>query len=97
MEARLAGEPTLPDGWHASAMTTEADLAPFTQVDLDEAHSRLNRLARIWVNRLSDLTPEQLDHSPGPGWTFRQLAFHLAGSTYYADAVGDLTHAERSS
>jgi len=80
MEARLAGEPTLADGWHASAITTEADLAPFTQVDFDEARSRLDRLAQIWVNRLSDLSPEQLDHSPGAGWTFRQLAFHLAGS-----------------
>lgn len=97
MEARLAGEPTSPDGWHASAITTKADHAPFTQVDLDEAHSRLNRLARIWVNRLSNLTPEQLDHSPGAGWSFRQLAFHLAGSAYYADAVGDLTPTERSS
>ena len=28
---------------------------------------------------------------PPAGWTFRQLAFHLAGSVYYADAVGDLT------
>lgn len=97
MEARLAGEPTLADGWHASAITTEADLAPFTQVDLDEARNRLNRLARIWVNRLSDLSPEQLDHSPGAGWTFRQLAFHLAGSAYYADAVGDPTATERAS
>ncbi|MBB4962372.1 cytochrome P450 [Micromonospora polyrhachis] len=94
MEARLAGEPTLPDHWHASATTTKADLAPFTQADLDETHSRLHRLARIWTNRLSDLTPKQLDHSPGAGWTFRQLAFHLAGSVYYADAVGDLTPTE---
>ena len=38
--------------------------------------------------------PEQLDHSPGPGWTFRQLAFYVAGSDYYADAVGDLTRTE---
>ena len=90
MEARLAGEETQPDHWHASATTTEADLAPFTQDDLDEAHSRLTRLARIWVHRLRTLAPEQLDHSPGIGWTFRQLAFHLADSTYYADAVGDL-------
>lgn len=62
----------------------------------------LTRLARIWVNRLEALTPEQLDRSPGTGWTFRQLAFHVAESTYYADAVGDLApartpeHAERT-
>ena len=91
LEARLAGEEPQPDHWHASATTTQADLAPFTQDDLDEAGSRLTRLARIWANRLGALTPDQLDHSPGDGWTFRQLAFHLAGSVYYADAVGDLT------
>ncbi|MET8327478.1 hypothetical protein [Streptomyces sp. NPDC005181] len=28
MEARLVGEETPPDRWHASATTTEADLAP---------------------------------------------------------------------
>ena len=33
LEARLAGEPPLPDRWHASTITTRADLAPFTQVD----------------------------------------------------------------
>ncbi|MFF2406639.1 hypothetical protein [Streptomyces sp. NPDC058092] len=91
MEARLVGEETQPDHWHASATTTEADLAPFTEADLDEARSRLVRLARIWANRLDALTPDQLDRSPGKGWTFRQLAFHLEGSAYYADSVGDLT------
>ncbi|MGW6899752.1 hypothetical protein [Streptomyces sp. NBC_00624] len=96
MEARLVGEETQPDHWHASATTTGADLAPFTGADLDEARSRLTRLARIWVNRLDALTPEQLDRSPGTGWTFRQLAFHVAESTYYADAVGDLSPARMS-
>ncbi|MCT9075431.1 hypothetical protein [Streptomyces fulvoviolaceus] len=91
LEARLVGETPQPDHWHASATTTEADLAPFTQEDLDEARSRLTRLARIWANRLGALTEEQLDHSPGEGWTFRELALHLRGSTYYADAVGDLS------
>ena len=90
LEARLAGEEPEPDHWHASASTTPGDLAPFTPEDLDEARSRLTRLARMWSQRLGALTPEQLDHSPGRGWTFRQLAFHLEGSAYYADAVGRL-------
>lgn len=90
MEARLVGEETQPDHWHASATTTGADLAPFTAADLDEARSRLTRLARIWANRLDTLTPDELDRSAGSGWTFRQLAFHLAESVYYADSVGDL-------
>ncbi|MFB8034810.1 hypothetical protein ACFC5Z_18090 [Streptomyces sp. NPDC056004] len=89
MEARLAGEETQPDRWHASASTTAADLAPFTGADLDEARSRLTRLARIWATRLDALTPDELDRSPGTGWTFRQLAFHVAESVYYADSVGD--------
>jgi hypothetical protein len=91
LEARLAGEETQPDHWHASAVTTEADLAPFTQEDLDEARSRLTRLARIWANRLDALTEDQLDRSPGEGWSFRELPRHLNESTYYADAVGDLS------
>jgi len=91
LEDRLVGVEPLPDHWHASATTTEADLAPFTQEDLDEARSRLSRLARIWAARLGTLTDEQLDESPGEGWSFRELALHLKGSTYYADAVGDLS------
>ncbi|MGV9287415.1 hypothetical protein [Streptomyces sp. NPDC003719] len=91
LEARLAGEPTQPDHWHASGITTDADRAPFTQEDLEEARSRLTRLARIWANRLDALSGEQLDHSPGEGWSFRELATHVAESAYYADAVGDLS------
>ncbi|MDI1454158.1 MULTISPECIES: DinB family protein [unclassified Streptomyces] len=91
LEARLAGETPQPDHWHASASTTAADLAPFTADDLDEARSRLTRLARVWAVRLDALTGEQLDASPGEGWTFRELAHHVAESAYYADAVGDLS------
>src|SRR5215471_15916117 len=43
LEARLVGQSPLPDHWHASAITTPADLAPFTREDLDEARSRLSR------------------------------------------------------
>ncbi|MGW8062544.1 hypothetical protein ACVV2G_09760 [Streptomyces ziwulingensis] len=91
LEARLAGQRTQPDHWHASAVTTAADRAPFTPQDLDEARSRLTRLARIWANRLDALTDEQLDRSPGEGWSFRELAAHLEESVHYADAVGDLS------
>lgn len=90
VEARLAGHEPLPDQWHASAITTAVDLAPFTAQDLDEARSRLTRLAQIWTDRMTALTPAQLDQAQGDGWTIRQIAFHLEGSAYYADAVGDL-------
>ncbi|HEY2791938.1 MAG TPA: hypothetical protein VGJ28_06265, partial [Micromonosporaceae bacterium] len=87
VEAHLAGRTPLPDEWHASAITTAADLTPFTAEDLDEARSRLRRLAQIWSLRLDGLSAEQLDAERG-GWTVRQIAFHLAESTYYADAMG---------
>jgi hypothetical protein len=90
MEARLAGRPTEPDRWHASAITTAADLAAFTTDDLDEARSRLRRLALIWDTRLRSLSEAQLDAVAGDAWTLRQLAFHLEESGYYADSVGAL-------
>lgn len=87
VEARLAGVPTIPDHWHASAITTPSDLAPFTAEDLAEATSRLSRLAQIWVVRLDSLTGEQLDRVTPGAWTIREIAEHLS-DTYYADAVG---------
>ena len=87
MVARLEGRETIPDQWHASSVTTQADMAPFGEVDFDEARSRLSRLALMWSLLLDGLTEAQLDDSPGEGWTFRQIAFHVAESDYYADAV----------
>jgi hypothetical protein len=90
IEATVAGVPTIPDHWHASAMTTPHDLAPFTQDDVDEARSRLTRLAQIYEVRLGALTPSQLDHQEGDAWSPRQIVEHLRGSLYYADAIGHL-------
>jgi hypothetical protein len=90
MEARLAGVPTIPDHWHASAITTGADLAPFTAEDLDEARSRLTRLAQIWDVRLRTTPTDELDVAAPGQWTLRQVAFHLEESSYYADSVGRL-------
>jgi hypothetical protein len=88
LEARLAGRSTEPDSWHGSMITTVGDLGTFTTADLDEARSRLRRLALIWEVRLRALSDQQLDESVGTAWTPRQLAFHLAESTFYADSVG---------
>jgi hypothetical protein len=90
LEARLAGRPTEPDHWHASAITTPADLAAFTPDDLDEARSRLRRLALVWDVRLRSLSEQQLDERAGDAWTLRQVAFHVAESAFYADSVGVL-------
>lgn len=90
-EARVAGRPTEPDEWHGSMVTTAADLASFSSEDLDEARSRLLRLAQIWHARLRALSDEQLDAASGGAWTLRQVAFHVAESGFYADSVGDLS------
>jgi hypothetical protein len=90
IEARLSGVPTIPDQWHGSASTTPADLAPFTSEDVDEARSRLSRLAAVFDLRLRAMTADQLDQRDGDAWSPRQIAFHLEGSLYYADAVGRL-------
>lgn len=90
LEARVAGQPPLPDHWHASAITTPADLAPFTVEDADEARSRLTRLAQIWTVRLEALDDERLDRPEGSARTLRQIVLHL-DSTFYVDAVADLT------
>jgi hypothetical protein len=91
VEARVAGEPPIPDHWHASAITTAADRAPFTADDRDEAHSRLQRLSQVWRIRLRALDDARLDRHEGAAWTIREIAFHVAESSYYADAVGDLS------
>ncbi|MFJ3669017.1 hypothetical protein ACIPSE_21460 [Streptomyces sp. NPDC090106] len=91
-EARLAGDDPRPDHRHASAVTTEADLAPFTPADVDEARSRVTRRARNGANGLDARGARPLDASSDQCWTHRQLALHLlAESTYHADAVGDPT------
>jgi hypothetical protein len=90
IEARVAGVPTIPDKWHASAITTAADLAVFTAADLDEARSRLSRLVQVFDVRLRALSDAQLDQRDGDAWSPRQVAFHLVESTYYAECVGDL-------
>ena len=91
VEARLAGAATLPDHWHGSAVTTLADMASFTREDLDEARSRLTRLAQVWALRLGALDAERLDRQEGGAWTLRQVAFHVAESVVYAESVGDLS------
>jgi hypothetical protein len=90
IEARLAGHEPLPDAWHGSTLTTDADMAPFAGEDVDEARSRLTRLAQIWRVRLGALSPEQMDRTEGEQWSPREIAFHVAESTYYAEAVGHL-------
>jgi len=90
IDCRLAGLPTLPDRWHGRTVTTDADFARFTETDLDEATSRLTRLAACYRARLVVLPPDTLDDTPGEGWTVREIVTHVAEVTYYAKAMGRL-------
>src|SRR6185312_10286083 len=92
IECRLAGLPTVPDRWHGRTVTTDADFARFTEVDLDEATSRLTRLAACYQARLGGLPAQTLDARPDEAtWTIREVVHHVSNVTYYADMVGRLT------
>jgi hypothetical protein len=89
VEALLADEPSQPDGWHGSLVTTDADWARFTETDLVEAEQRLRRLAKTFWLRYRAAGPDEWDRPRGGSWTLREIAEHLA-SAWYAEQVGDL-------
>jgi hypothetical protein len=91
VEALLAGRPTQVDEWGASAITTDADRAGFTDADLVEAGQRLRRLAATFELRLTAAGPAEWDMPRGDNWTLREIATHLAESRWYADQLGDLS------
>jgi hypothetical protein len=91
VEALLAGAESQPDAWHASLVTLESDWARFTELDRDEAHQRLPRLARTFALRLAAAGPDEWDRPRGDSWTLREIAEHLTGVLWYAEQVGDLS------
>ncbi|MFI5910899.1 hypothetical protein [Dactylosporangium sp. NPDC051541] len=96
IECRLAGIAPLPDHWHGRAVTTHADFARFTETDLDEATSRLTRLAIAYRATLARTAAEVLDERPDPGtWTLREVVHHVAEVTYYARAMSVPHHESR--
>ena len=89
LECRLAGIPTLPDRWHGRLVTTDADFGRFTEIDLDEATSRLTRLAVCYQARLGLVGPEALDARPDEStWTIREVVHHVSAVTAYAQMIG---------
>ena len=88
MEALLAGAEAMPDEWHGRSVTLGPDLAPFTGTDLDEARSRLRRLARSYLLRYVAAGPASWDAARDQAWTLRQIAEHVAEVSYYAEQVG---------
>ena len=91
IEATLAGQPTVPDSWLGRTVTLDSDWARFTEGDLNEASNRLLRYAELYRVRLGGLSAAELDLPRPSAWTVRQIAHHVAGVTYYAHQVGDLT------
>jgi hypothetical protein len=89
-EALLAGAEPLPDEWHGRLVTLDADWARFTELELDEARSRLTRLARCYLLRYEVAGPGEWDAPRDPAWTLREIAEHVSGVTYYAEQVGRL-------
>lgn len=87
IEARLAGLPTIPDQWHGRTLTLDTDWSRFTEADLDEATSRLRRLAQCYQARLSSLDAGELDRESDDGWTIRQVVHHVSNVTYYAEQL----------
>lgn len=91
IELRLAGRPTIPDRWHGRSVTLDSDWSHFTELDLDEATSRLTRLAQTYEARVGSLSAETLDRDDGTGaWTLREVVHHVADVNLYARFVGRL-------
>jgi hypothetical protein len=92
IECRLAGQPTRPDEWHGRMVTTDADFARFTEIDLDEATSRLTRLAACYQARVGGLDTATLDARPDERtWTIREVVHHVSHVTAYAQMLGRLS------
>jgi hypothetical protein len=72
-------------------MTTATDLAPSGRQDLDEARSRLERLAAVRRIHLESVGLTDLDRADGDAYTIREMASRAAASVAYADAVVDLS------
>jgi hypothetical protein len=91
IEAVLADTAPMSSTWHGRTVTTDADWARFTEVDLDEQRSRLTRYAAIYRIRIGSLSDQELDEPRSASWTVRQIVHHVAGIDWYAEQVGVLT------
>lgn len=92
IECRLSAVDTIPDRWHGRRLTLDCDWARFTEADLDEATSRLTRLAAWYSARMSVLDAATLDHRPDAGtWTIREVVHHVSNVRYYAELIGRIS------
>lgn len=59
--ALLAGAAPVADTWHGRTVALDGDWARFTELDLDEASSRLRRYAEMHRRRLASPSDTELD------------------------------------
>ncbi|MHB1592803.1 MAG: hypothetical protein ACYCO9_00340 [Streptosporangiaceae bacterium] len=79
-------------------VTSDADFARFTEVDLDEATSRLTRLAACYQARLSGLGAGALDDRPANDtWTIREVVHHVSHVVYYRSISASSSGSKRDS
>ena len=65
VEALLANAEPVPDEWHGRLVTLDSDWARFTELDFDEARSRLRRVARCYLLRYESGWARSLGRAPG--------------------------------
>jgi hypothetical protein len=90
VEALLADAEPMPDQWHGRTVTLDADWPPLTELDIEEARSRLRRLARTYLLRYAAAGPDEWDKPRGKAWTLREIAEHVSHVDEYAEEIGRL-------
>ena len=97
LEAHVAGADPVPNRWHGSHVTTAADLHPSRRRTSTRRGAGSSGSRSCGGSGSPRSPPEELDRAEGNAYTPREMAFCAVGSTYYADAVGDLAAVDERS
>ncbi|HEY1619246.1 MAG TPA: hypothetical protein VGG25_16615 [Streptosporangiaceae bacterium] len=85
IEGRLAGQSAVSDLRQGRLVTQDSDYARFTEADLDEATTRLTRLAACYRTRMTGLDSRVLDGRPDEGtWTIREIVHHVSSAIIFS-------------
>lgn len=77
IECRIAGVDPVPDQWKGRRVTLDSDWARFTELDFEEARSRIRRLGQLLALQVRT-HPELLDD--GGEWSLGGIMDHLVQS-----------------
>jgi hypothetical protein len=86
IDAMASGGGEIPDEWLGRTVTLDSDFARFTESDLNEARQRLMRLRALVTRRLASVAPSDWRRA-GQGWSYGEIADHLANIDGYANQV----------